>query len=223
MQTDDSVRVWDPLVRIFHWTLVLGFAAAYLTGDEKSSLHIWSGYIVAGLVAFRVIWGLVGTPHARFADFVRGPATVWRYSKAVLSGHPARYLGHNPLGGAMVVALLLSLTGVSVTGLLLDGAEEGAAPLAGSINSTPAVGSSMVGWFPTAHADEDERHAAAGHEGAGGEGGHEDGVLEEAHEFFANLTLLLVILHIGGVILASIQHRENLIRAMLTGRKPSQT
>lgn len=134
-------------------------------------------------------------------------------------------MGHNPLGGVMVVALLLSLTGVSVTGLLLDGAEADGRPSAGVVSSAPERGAG--GWLAQAYADEDDRQEAAEHggrarEGTGGEGGHEEGALEEAHELFANLTLLLVVLHIAGVILASLQHRENLVRAMVTGRKPSQ-
>ena len=71
--------VWDPLVRVFHWTLALAFFTAYFTGDEALALHIWSGYLIGGLVVLRLIWGFVGPKHARFADFVCGPITVYRY------------------------------------------------------------------------------------------------------------------------------------------------
>ena len=84
----NEIRVWDPLIRIFHWVLVLTFTVAYLSGDEESSLHIYSGYVVLGLIVFRVLWGLVGTRYARFSNFVYSPGTVKLY---VASYFPAYY------------------------------------------------------------------------------------------------------------------------------------
>ena len=85
-----TLRVWDPLVRIFHWSLVLFFFTAYLSEDDFESLHVWAGYTVAGLVTFRIIWGLIGTRHARFSDFVYSPANVFRYLIALPAGRAAR-------------------------------------------------------------------------------------------------------------------------------------
>ncbi len=185
-QATTRVRVWDPLIRIFHWTLAAGFAVAYLTEDDLLTPHVWAGYLVGGLILFRVLWGFVGSPHARFTDFVRPPRQVFAYLKDVVAFRARRYLGHNPAGGAMVIALLLSLTATFVSGLAVYGAGEMAGP--------------MAGWLT----------------GIG-----EPGVdaLKEVHELFANLTLALVVAHLVGVVLASLQHRENLVRAMFNGLK----
>ncbi|RRQ22601.1 cytochrome b/b6 domain-containing protein [Thiohalobacter thiocyanaticus] len=188
MQTD-TVRVWDPLVRVFHWTLVLAFFTAYLTEDDWLDLHTLAGYTVLGLVAFRLLWGLIGTRHARFVDFVRRPREVLVYVKEVLTLHPRRYLGHNPAGGLMIVLLLVSLLATTGFGLAVYAAEEGAGPLAGMLAGVSE---------------------STGH------------LFEEVHEFFANFTLFLVAVHVAGVIVESLLHGENLVRSMVTGRKPAQ-
>jgi len=179
------VPVWDPLVRLFHWSLVGFFTLAWLTEDDFQSLHQWSGYAVAGLVGFRVIWGLIGTRHARFSDFVRGPREIRAYLKSLLTRHPRHYLGHNPAGGAMVVLMLIGLAALTLTGMMLAAAD-GSGPLVGT-------------WL----------------------GGFAEHDVKEVHEFFANLMLLLVFVHVGGVLVSSLLHRENLVRAMLTGHKKS--
>jgi cytochrome b len=114
-----TVKVWDPFVRIFHWSLVALFVLAYATGDESERLHIWSGYAIAGLVALRIAWGLLGPPHARFSDFVRPPREVLQHLRDTARGAARRHLGHNPAGGAMVVALLTMLAGTCASGYLL--------------------------------------------------------------------------------------------------------
>ncbi len=126
-----QIRVWDPLVRIFHWTLAAGFATAFIVEDDILTVHIWAGYLVLSLIAMRLVWGLIGTRHARFSDFVREPGQVVAYLKAALTLRAPRYLGHNPAGGAMVVALLLSVTATGISGMALYGAQEFAGPLAG--------------------------------------------------------------------------------------------
>ena len=183
---DDEIKVWDPLVRLFHWLLVAGFFIAYLSGDEWLTVHVWAGYLVAGLILFRLLWGFVGPRHARFSDFVVAPAQVRAYLTDMLKGRERRYLGHNPAGGLMIVALLLGLAAISLTGLALYGVEDQAGPLAGLM---------------------------------AGSGEFTEDVLEELHEFFANLTLLLVAIHVAGVVWESLRHGENLVRAMITGRK----
>lgn len=194
-----EVTVWDPLVRLFHWTLVAAFCAAYFTQGEPFEalqnrmddewlqiVHVWAGYTIAGLLLFRLIWGFAGPRHARFGDFVRGPGVVFAYVKGVLTLRAPRHLGHNPAGGAMIVILLSSLTVTVVAGLALYGADKGLGPLAGWLAD---IGDSTVD------------------------------AIEETHEFFANFTLLLVAGHLVGVIWESLLHRENLARAMITGRK----
>lgn len=167
-----EVRVWDPFVRVFHWSLVTLFVVAFLTGDEVERVHEIAGYGIAALIALRLIWGLVGSRHARFADFVRGPRTVIAYVRGLMNGDAPRYLGHNPAGGAMIVALLVMLAGTCVTGIMM---------------TTDAFwGSEWV---------------------------------EEVHEALANSMLALVILHVLGVLVSGLLHGENLVKAMVTGRK----
>ena len=203
-----TVSVWDPVVRIFHWSLVLFFAIAYVTGEEEGWLHDWSGYIVLGLVLFRLVWGFVGTRYARFASFLFSPRETLGYVRSMFSGHPRRYLGHNPAGALMVFALLVSLIGTSWTGILLDQSEGGAAYAERGV------------LLSVAQADDDDRY---GHDDDDDdhERGEGDELWEELHEFFANFTLLLVFLHVGGVVVSSVLHGENLPRAMVTGRKRS--
>lgn len=139
-----EIAVWDPWVRLFHWILVVAFTLAYfsqegpfedllasLDGGVLQTLHVWAGYTIVGLLLFRLFWGFVGPRHARFSDFVRGPRQTWRYLQEVLTLRAPRYLGHNPAGGAMIVALLLSLAITVSAGLLLYGADQGLGPLRG--------------------------------------------------------------------------------------------
>jgi cytochrome b len=166
-QETERVRVWAPFMRFFHWGLALAVLIAFVTEDELQGLHTAAGYTVMGLIGARLLWGLVGPRHARWWDFVRGPRAVLAYLGDVLRGHPARYLGHNPAGGAMAIALIAGLIATTLTGL-----------------------------------------AALSNEG-----------MEEVHEALAYGTLFLVPLHLLGVALASLQHKENLVRAMIDGYK----
>lgn len=196
--TRGKVRVWDPFIRIFHWGLVVAFATAWLTAEELQPVHEIAGYAVAGLVAFRLIWGFVGSRYARFAQFLRGPAATLAYLGDVVRGRERRYLGHNPAGAAMIVALLLTLSGTAFTGWLMEEP--------GRIAKLPVLPQIVA----PAHADSD---------GDEGEYGEAEGPLKDVHETLANLMLLLVALHVGGVVLASFRHRENLVLAMVTGDK----
>jgi cytochrome b len=167
-----TIKVWDPLVRMFHWTLVLSFLIGWISADEWDGLHLWTGYVAAALVAFRLMWGLYGPGYARFRQFVRSPGAVAAYLRDIALGRERRYIGHNPAGGVMILALLAGMAVLCVTGWLMT--------------TDAFFGSEM---------------------------------LEDTHEAVANLMLLLVALHVGGVIVASLRHRENLVVAMLTGRK----
>lgn len=215
----ETIRVWDRGVRIFHWSLVGFFTLAYLTGEDEGELHAYAGYVVIGLILFRILWGIVGTRHARFADFVYPFSRVRDYLKSLFAGKPVHYLGHNPAGGWMIIALLVAVLLTALSGLELYGIE-GHGPLAGN-------GSDIGMLSSTAWADEDEdderEHAgrARGEAREHGEDPREE-FWEEVHEFFANLTLLLILVHVAGVVYSSYAHRENLVKAMITGYKPRQ-
>ena len=182
-----SVKVWDPLVRIFHWSLVFFILLAFITEDDWENLHVWAGYAVAMLIVFRLVWGVVGTRTARFRSFVKSPRFVMHHLREMLLLRPSHYLGHNPAAAAMVVTLLLSISLVAFSGMVLIAAE-GQGPLAGS-------------FFAGANSK----------------------VMEDAHEFFANFTLVLVFWHLTGVGISSLLEGENLARSMVTGRKKART
>ena len=202
-----SVAVWDPVVRVGHWALVAAFAIAYFSAEEEGGtpepLHVWGGYVVGAIVVLRILWGFVGPKYARFSDFVCGPIAAIRYLIDLVAGHARRYLGHSPAGGAMVIALLVCLAGTVATGVVAYG-ERGKGPLAadGAVITT------------VAHAEENEGGAG---EAEGAEG--RKSIVGEVHGALANITLALVVLHVLGVGLASYAHRENLVAAMLTGKK----
>lgn len=111
-------RVWDPFVRLFHWSLVLSFAVAWFTAHSAEAVHYWAGYAAAALITMRLLWGLLGTHYARFSQFVRRPRDIVAYLRAIVTGSEGRYIGHNPAGGAMVVVLILAMGGTALTGWL---------------------------------------------------------------------------------------------------------
>ncbi len=113
-----TVKVWDAFVRVGHWSLVLSVSAAWLTRHSDSGWHDWLGYLALALVVMRIVWGFVGTPHARFGEFVRGPASTLTYTRAVIAHREQRFIGHNPLGGWMIVALLSVVALLGITGWL---------------------------------------------------------------------------------------------------------
>jgi cytochrome b len=189
MQTTE-VRVWDPIVRIIHWLLAATVLIAWMF-DEPLWMHTWLGYAAAVLVVVRVLWGFVGPEHARFVNFVRGPRIVIGYLAGLIRFSSRRYLGHSPAGGAMIIALLVMIVVTTGTGMANLAAEQGEGPLASVIAKVePQPG---------------QRHPQL--------------FIREVHETAANFTLALVVLHVCGVLLASFAHRENLVLAMITGRK----
>lgn len=210
----NEIRVWDSLVRIFHWSLVLAFSIAYLSGEEENMLHIYAGYVVLGLIAFRVLWGLVGTRYARFTSFITSPETVFQYLKDLIARKPQHYTGHNPAGGWMVIAMLLCLFIVSLSGLKVYAIEEGLGPLAAEITLVSAA---------RADDDDDDHQGGRKYEKDHDENEAAEEFWEELHEVSSNLMLLLIFLHIGGVIVASRLHDEHLVKAMFTGKKVSKT
>ena len=172
MTTTDRIKVWDLPTRLFHWSLAATFAGAWLTADSERwiDVHTTLGYAFAGLIAFRLVWGFIGTRYARFTSFVRGPKAVKRYLWSIVIFRPEHHVGHNPAGGWAVLGLLGLGAVTALTGYL-------------NFNDY---------------------------------GGH---WLEELHEGAASAMLALVFVHIGAVLLSSIIHGENLVRAMLSGFK----
>ena len=166
------LRVWDPVVRLFHWGLVALFVTAYATSELGGLAHGAAGYGILGLLVVRVIWGFVGPRHARFSDFVRPPAVVWSCLKRVARRRAPRNIGHNLAGGVMVLALIAVLSGIGITGHLLT----------------------TTAWWGTEW-------------------------LEDLHEAPVNLAPGLIALHLLGGLVTGLMHRENLMLAMITGRK----
>lgn len=170
-----TVMVWDPFVRAFHWSLASLFVFCFATGDVWEQPHEWVGYAIAALVVSRVVWGLFGPQHARFSEFVFRPSVILGFLRDSLHFRAKRYLGHNPAGGAMVLALLGSMAVICATGVMMG----------------------MDAFWGEAW-------------------------VEDLHVAASWVAIALIVLHIGGVLLASIEHRENLVRAMLTGRKRAE-
>jgi cytochrome b len=201
-----STLVWDPLVRFGHWALVAAFAVAYFSAEDEAggpdTLHVWGGYVVGVLVVLRVVWGFVGPRHARFSDFVCGPIAALAYFLELLYGRAPRYIGHSPAGGAMVIALLVCLVTTVATGLIAYG-EEGKGPLAVVMVADASANSNEAG------------HRAL----AKKRGGETESTVRELHDLLANITVALIAAHIFGVLVASFVHKENLVLAMITGRK----
>lgn len=118
-----TVRVWDLPVRLFHWAIVGLLAFSWWSAEEGGMMlryHLWAGYTVLTLVFFRLAWGFVGSGTARFAQFLRGPRAVWASAVELLGPRPLHVAGHNPLGGWMVLVLLLALLVQTGTGLFAN-------------------------------------------------------------------------------------------------------
>jgi cytochrome b len=204
-----SEKVWDIFVRTFHWTLVGSMIGLYLSGDDFESVHTILGYFVICLVLLRIIWGFIGAKHARFHDFLYRPSKTYHYLKSLINGNPTHYIGHNPAGGLMVIVMLLSLLVTAFTGLKTLGSE-GKGPLTNA-------GISILRF---AHADEDEdddddqTYKASHHQK-----NQKEEFWEEIHESMTSFMIFLIITHLVGVIVSSWIHKENLILAMINGRK----
>lgn len=188
-----TVKVWDRFLRFFHWTLVLCFTTAYISGEVRAStIHVLVGYVLCVLLAARLYWGFKGSEYARFRAFIFPVSEALTYLRSMLKGSPKHYYGHNPAGALMVFTMLGLLAVIFVSGLLTLGTIDFEGPLVFLANLVS-----------------DESSYAFRH----------------IHEFLPNVALVLVVLHLLGVLVGSIQHKENLVRAMLTGKKssPSQS
>jgi cytochrome b len=190
---DVEVQVWDVFVRVCHWLLATTVIVDWFA-DRPLWLHVWLGYIAGAVVVLRVVWGFIGPENARFASFVHGPRIVFDYLIGLARFSSPRYLGHSPAGGAMIVALLLMVTATIGTGMANLAVDQGEGPLA-RILSKVEQPARVPG----------QRRPPL--------------LIREVHETLGNITLVLIILHVLGVALASLVHRENLVLAMVTGRK----
>jgi len=125
-----AIPVWDPWVRLFHWSLVVAVLVAWMAGEEGLAVHVVAGFTVFGLVAWRIGWGFTGPATARFRNFVRPAGEIRAFLRATLRGRPPHHAGHNPAGGAMVVVLLATLLLTAFTGIALYGMQDAGGPLA---------------------------------------------------------------------------------------------
>jgi len=187
-KTEDQRKVWDLPVRIFHWSLAAAFLGAFVTnrlGVRYFHYHALCGYAVIVLVAFRIIWGVIGTRHARFWNFVRGPAATLRYALAIGRGRARPYAGHNPLGALMVIVLLAALGVEAVIGLFANDEIFNTGPLYGAVSD--ALSLKLTG----------------------------------LHRQLFYWIAAAVGLHVAAVLFHRLVKGERLVRAMITGRKPS--
>jgi len=170
------ILVWDFPTRIFHWSLALSFLGAFLTSESEHyrDTHVTLGYLMLGLLVFRLLWGFAGTRYARFASFIFKPREIMDYLRSLLARHPQHFAGHNPAGGVAIFLLLGLGLASTISGILL-------------------------------------------YQEIGGE------AFEELHEDAANFMLAVVLVHLAGVAVSSVLHRENLVRSMLTGYKNGQS
>lgn len=139
--------IWDWPVRLTHWLLVVAVTGSYVThrlGPDQFRYHRWFGYTTLTLVAARILWGVAGTKHARFASFLKGPMTVLRYFAGVARGEPARYAGHNPAGGWMILLMLALLLAQALTGLFANDEIASTGPLYGYV--TNAASNRLTAW-----------------------------------------------------------------------------
>jgi cytochrome b len=207
-----SVKVWDVFVRFFHWTLVGSIIGMYLTGDSFKDTHINLGYFLICLILARILWGFFGSKHAKFSDFISKPGTIYNYLKGLIKGNPKHYLGHNPAGGLMIIVMLVSLLITAFTGLKTLGSE-GRGPFANKGISIVRLAYAD----DDEHSDDDSTYRDRHHQKK-----QNDEFWEDIHESMASFMIILVIVHVGGVIISSWIHKENLILGMITGRKTKE-
>ncbi len=113
-----AVRVWDRFIRVFHWGLVGCVLLNFFVVDDGETLHQWLGYTASALVVARVVWGFVGSAHARFSDFFPTPSRIWRHVRKVRAREPDHHVGHNPLGALMMLALMALVLSLGATGFM---------------------------------------------------------------------------------------------------------
>jgi cytochrome b len=186
-----QVWAWDLPTRLFHWALVVLVALAYVSrrwGDAGLVWHTWNGYAILVLAVWRLLWGVLGSSTSRFGSFIYGPAAAARYGLDFIAGRPRHFLGHNPLGGIVVLALLALIGSIGVLGLFSYDDHDSlvGGPLSGRVSD--AVWQFATRW----------------------------------HLQLFDVLLWLIGLHVAASVLYLVWKRENLVRAMFTGRKPAK-
>jgi cytochrome b len=217
MGNGSQIYVWDRFVRGAHWALVLLFIFAYATGDVRGPLHRYVGYMILLLVVVRLFWGVVGSKHALFSDFVCSPGKAFGYLKDLAAGKAQYYRGHNPAAAWMILFLLTGILVACVSGLMTCSSKG---------NSDLGNGETLS-FIGSAYADDDgKRNHERKYKRRSGNGRSErkdddasGGLWKEIHEFSTTFLLFLVVLHTLGVAASSRMHNENLVRSMITGKK----
>lgn len=206
MTDQTTTRRWDPLVKITHWGIAAVVLWNALIVGEGSVAHIYAGYTLAGLLALRLLWGVIGTRSARFAAFPPSPARALAHIRAIRAGEHESHASHNPLGALMAYAIWACVGVIVASGIAMAGAPPATEP------GTPAA--------QLMYGEGGEHEGEEGEEGEeGGEGGEAGEVFEEVHEVAVNLLYVLILLHIGGVAFETARSGRRTILAMLPGGK----
>lgn len=190
------VKVWDPLIRIGHWAMVLCFAALYIKAS-KFPLHAYAAYIIMGYMCIRIIYGLIGPRAVRFWTFIYSPKTMIKYGIDSVVGHPMHTISHNPLGGLMVFGLIFFMLGTGALGIMLYSSGQELGPLGSTI--------------PSEWEDEFFTMALFGQNMVVG--------LKDLHIFCGNVAASLVTCHILGTLWATAVHKSGHVIGMITGVK----
>jgi cytochrome b len=176
-----KVLVWDAPTRTFHWLQALSFLGAYLTAESEKTrdIHVALGYILFGLIAFRLLWGFIGTRYAKFSSFLFTPGAIIAYILSLFKGKSEHFVGHTPVGSVSIWLLLgLSLV-LGVTGVMLQQKD-------------------VVDFLAQMH-------------------GYDSDLVVAIHGYVTDALLVMIFLHLAGVFMSSFLHKENLLRAMITG------
>lgn len=190
------IKVWDPVVRIGHWLMVFAFFSLYFK-SSKFPLHVYAAYIIMTIMSFRIIWGFIGPRAARFWTFLYSPKTMIKYGIDSVVGHPMHTISHNPLGGAMVFALIITMLVTGALGLMLYSSGQEMGPLGDMV--------------PSEWEDEFTTLALFGHSFTLG--------LKDLHIFCGNVAASLVTCHLLGNFWATAVHKSNHVVGMITGIK----
>lgn len=204
MTDQTRTRRWDPLVKITHWGIAAVVLWNTLIVGEGSVAHIYAGYVLAGLLALRLLWGVIGTRAARFSAFPPSPSRALAHIRAIRAGEHETHVSHNPLGALMAYAIWACVSVIVASGIAMAGAPPAIEP-----------GTSAAQLMYSEAGEHESGEGEEGEEGSDGAGE----VFEEVHEVAVNLLYVLILLHIGGVAFETARSGRRTILAMLPGGK----